>query len=315
MRFQIQMLLVAAICAVLFHGALSAPSPSNFDDDDLMLRSDNDDNEDPDQNPILIYLAKKFIKKVGCKAAMKYATKKCGVPQPTTAAPQERSPADAEDDDELDQSMLLVAAMCAVLFHGAFSAPSPSSNFHDEDLMLRSDNADEESDQNPILILIAKLFVKKVGCAVAKKYVTEKCGVRELPIPLEALERLPADAVEDELDQRMLLVAALCAVLFQGAFSAPSPSNVDNVLRSASDDEDTDENPLLILAAKILVKQVGCAVAKRHAASCGVRELPIPLEALERLPADAVEDELDQSIADILRRFGCRAARFISRFC
>jgi hypothetical protein len=26
--------------------------------------------------------------------------------------------------------------------------------------MLRSDNADEESDQNPILILIAKLFVK-----------------------------------------------------------------------------------------------------------------------------------------------------------
>jgi hypothetical protein len=56
--------------------------------------------------------------------------------------------------------MLLVAAMCAVLFHGAFSAPSPSSNFHDEDLMLRSDNADEESDQNPILILIAKLFVK-----------------------------------------------------------------------------------------------------------------------------------------------------------
>ena len=36
---------------------------------------------------------------------MKYATKKCGVPQPTTAAPQERSPADAEDDDELDQSV------------------------------------------------------------------------------------------------------------------------------------------------------------------------------------------------------------------
>jgi hypothetical protein len=52
----------------------------------------------------------------------------------------------------------------------------------------------------------------------------------------------------------MLLVAAICAVLFQGAFSAPSPSNVDDVLRSASDDEDTDENPLLILAAKILVK-------------------------------------------------------------
>nr|CAH0099887.1 unnamed protein product [Daphnia galeata] len=99
------MLLVAAICAVLFHGALSSPSPSNFDDDDLMMRSDND-NEDPDQNPILIYLAKRFIKKVGCKAAMKYATKKCGVPQPTTAVPQKRSPADAEDDDELDQSKL-----------------------------------------------------------------------------------------------------------------------------------------------------------------------------------------------------------------
>jgi len=56
--------------------------------------------------------------------------------------------------------MLLVAAMCAVLFHGAFSSPSPSSNFHDEDLMLRSDNADEESDQNPILIYLAKKFIK-----------------------------------------------------------------------------------------------------------------------------------------------------------
>jgi hypothetical protein len=55
--------------------------------------------------------------------------------------------------------MLLVAAMCAVLFHGAFSAPSPS-NFDDDDLMLRSDNADEESDQNPILIYLAKKFIK-----------------------------------------------------------------------------------------------------------------------------------------------------------
>ena len=55
------MLLVGAICAVLFHGALSSPSPSNFDRDDLMMRSDND-NEDPDQNPILIYLEKRFIK-------------------------------------------------------------------------------------------------------------------------------------------------------------------------------------------------------------------------------------------------------------
>jgi hypothetical protein len=36
---------------------------------------------------------------------MKYATKKCGVPQPTTAVPQKRSPVDAEDDDELDQSV------------------------------------------------------------------------------------------------------------------------------------------------------------------------------------------------------------------
>ena len=56
------MLLVAAICAVLFHEAFSAPSPSNFDDDDLMLRSDNDDNEESDQNPILIFLAKLFVK-------------------------------------------------------------------------------------------------------------------------------------------------------------------------------------------------------------------------------------------------------------
>ena len=50
----------------------------------------------------------------------------------------------------------------------------------------------------------------------------------------------------------MLLVAAICAVLFHGAFSAPSPSNVDNELRS--DNEDSDQNPLLILAAKVLVK-------------------------------------------------------------
>ena len=56
------MLLVAAMCAVLFHGAFSAPSPSNFDDDDLMLRSDNDDNEESDQNPILILIAKLFVK-------------------------------------------------------------------------------------------------------------------------------------------------------------------------------------------------------------------------------------------------------------
>ncbi len=34
----------------------------------------------------------------------------------------------------------------------------------------------------------------------------------------------------------------------------------------------------------------------KHAASCGVRELPIPLE---RLPAE--EDEIDQSVADILK--------------
>jgi len=33
----------------------------------------------------------------------------------------------------------------------------------------------------------------------------------------------------------------------------------------------------------------------RHARNCGVRELPIPLE---RLPE---EDEIDQSVADILR--------------
>ena len=34
----------------------------------------------------------------------------------------------------------------------------------------------------------------------------------------------------------------------------------------------------------------------KHAQSCGVRELPIPLE---RLPAE--EDEIDQSVADILK--------------
>ena len=54
--------------------------------------------------------------------------------------------------------MLLVAAICAVLFHGAFSAPNPNSDFDDDDLMLRSDN--EDPDQNPILIFLAKLFVK-----------------------------------------------------------------------------------------------------------------------------------------------------------
>ena len=52
------MLLVAAICAVLIHGAFSAPSPSNVEDD-LASASDN---EDSDKNPILIYLAKRFIK-------------------------------------------------------------------------------------------------------------------------------------------------------------------------------------------------------------------------------------------------------------
>ena len=36
----------------------------------------------------------------------------------------------------------------------------------------------------------------------------------------------------------------------------------------------------------------------KHAQSCGVRELPIPLE---HLPADAEEDEIDQSVADILK--------------
>jgi hypothetical protein len=57
-----QMLLVAAVCAVLFHGAFSAPNPSSNFEDDGVMRSDN---EDSDQNPILIYLAKKFIKVSG----------------------------------------------------------------------------------------------------------------------------------------------------------------------------------------------------------------------------------------------------------
>jgi hypothetical protein len=52
----------------------------------------------------------------------------------------------------------------------------------------------------------------------------------------------------------MLLIAAICAVLIHGAFSAPSPSNVEDDLPSASDNEDSDENPILIFAAKILVK-------------------------------------------------------------
>ena len=54
--------------------------------------------------------------------------------------------------------MLLVAAICAVLFHGAFSTPSPSSNLDDD--LIRSDNDNEESDQNPMLIYLAKGFIK-----------------------------------------------------------------------------------------------------------------------------------------------------------
>ena len=52
----------------------------------------------------------------------------------------------------------------------------------------------------------------------------------------------------------MLLVAAICAVLFHGAFSAPSPNVDDQPRDTADDNEETDENPILIWAARLFIK-------------------------------------------------------------
>ena len=56
--------------------------------------------------------------------------------------------------------MLLVSAVCAVLFHGAFSAPNPIDDSANT-VELRSGSAiDDEKDENPLLIAAAKLFIK-----------------------------------------------------------------------------------------------------------------------------------------------------------
>ncbi|EFX73596.1 hypothetical protein DAPPUDRAFT_325158 [Daphnia pulex] len=100
---------------------------------------------------------------------------------------------------------------------------------------------------------------------------------------------------------QILLAVAVCVVaLLHGACSAPTASDallVDSE-RSVDDNGENDENPLLILAAKLFVKQVGCPVAKAKAASCGFRELlseipSVPLAPLDRSPGD---DDVDEAV-------------------
>ncbi|XP_046634391.1 uncharacterized protein LOC124313488 isoform X1 [Daphnia pulicaria] len=111
MRFQVQILLVAAVCAAaLFNGACSAPTTSDAllepTSLDLERATAVDDNGENDENPILIFLAKLLIKQIGCAAA-KAKADSCGrrelsvIPSVPLVplVPLDRSP----EDDEFDQ--------------------------------------------------------------------------------------------------------------------------------------------------------------------------------------------------------------------
>ena len=94
--------MVAAVCAAaVFNGACSAPTTSDAllepTSLDLERATAVDDVEENDENVILRYLVKKYIKKVGCAVA-KAKVERCGSRE-LSGIPLDRSP----EDDELDE--------------------------------------------------------------------------------------------------------------------------------------------------------------------------------------------------------------------